>query len=227
MALQVLARSTSLLIGAIVALAAAVAGALLPAPASAAGEAIYNFPFYADYRPNGTSRYYVSGPTAGTTQPGTPPVVTSPPVINIPPPAQPPSAPPPGSTVDLTAEERRMLELVNQARAQAGLPPLSPDPVLTQLARMKSQDMVDKGYFSHYSPTFGLPYQMEVNAGIRARHMGAENLGSGPNVEMAHYLLMASPGHRSNILNPNFTEIGIGVAHNGTGVVTTQLFIGN
>lgn len=225
MGLQVMARSTSLLIGALMALAVAVAGALLPEPASAAGDAIYNFPFYADYRPNGTSRYYVAGPTPGTPRPGSPPVVTPPPVVS--PPVQPPSGPPPGSTVELTAEEQRMLELVNQARARAGLPPLSPDPLLTQLARMKSQDMVDKGYFSHYSPTFGLPYQMEVNAGIRARHMGAENLGSGPDVEMAHHLLMASPGHRRNILNPNFTEIGIGVAHNGTGVVTTQLFIGN
>lgn len=191
-------------------------------PALAAVEdAIYNFPFYSDFRPNGTTRYQVSGPAAPAPQPGPPPA-TPPPAV---PPVEPPPVPP-VTGVQLTAEELLMVRLVNQARIQAGLQPLEVHPILMELARLKSQDMVDKGYFTHYSPTFGLPYQMEVNAGIRARYMGAENLGSGPTVEMAHYLLMASPGHRRNILSPNFTDIGVGVARTRTGVVTVQLFIG-
>lgn len=125
-----------------------------------------------------------------------------------------------------TSVEQQLLNLVNAERARAGLSPLRLDPALSNLARLKSQDMVTLSYFSHYSPTYGYPYSMEYRAGIRARYMGAENIAAAATVQMAHALLMASPGHRRNILDPRFTDVGLGVVSGRWGLVITQLFIG-
>lgn len=139
----------------------------------------------------------------------------------------PPPAQPTTDLVPLTSEEAIALQLVNGARAQAGLPPLTVDPVLTDLARKKSQDMVVNNYFSHVSPTYGTAYQMEVAAGIRAPVMGAENIAKARNARYAHAMFMSSQGHRSNILNPHHTHVGIGIVSNGLyGIAETQLFIG-
>ncbi len=119
-----------------------------------------------------------------------------------------------------------MLALVNQERAKAGLKPLSVDMRLVNLARKKSQDMIDKGYFSHQSPTYGSPFDMMKQAGITYRAAG-ENLAGASSVQRAHELLMNSDGHRKNILSPNFTSAGIGIIKGGPyGMMFTQMFIG-
>ncbi|MDI6823933.1 MAG: CAP domain-containing protein [Bacillota bacterium] len=155
------------------------------------------------------------------------PVPTPAPTPTPSPAPEPAPQPPAGEPVALTAEEAIALQLVNQARAEAGLPPLTVDPVLTELARKKSQDMVVNNYFSHVSPTYGTAYQMEVAAGIRAPVMGAENIAKARNARYAHAMFMSSQGHRSNILNPRHTHVGIGIVANGPyGIAETQLFIG-
>lgn len=119
-----------------------------------------------------------------------------------------------------------MLDLVNQERQKAGLKPLVADSRLVHLARLKSRDMVDKGYFSHNSPTYGSPFDMMKNAGVQYRYAG-ENIAGANTVARAHAALMNSSGHRANILNPNFTRIGIGVVSGGPyGKMFTQMFIG-
>lgn len=144
-------------------------------------------------------------------------------------PAPPPQpVPKPGPTPGgvLTADEQRMLDLVNAERSRAGLPALQVDPVLVQLARLKSEDMVAKGYFGHISPTYGSPFAMMDRAGVRYRYAG-ENLAGAPTVDVAHRALMNSPGHRANILNPHFTHVGIGIARGGPyGYMYTQMFTG-
>lgn len=126
----------------------------------------------------------------------------------------------------LTPEEKQMLDLVNRERQRAGLRPLVVDPKLVQLARLKSKDMIAKGYFSHYSPTYGSPFEMMDSFGVSYRYAG-ENLAGAPTVEIAHRSLMNSPGHRANILNPNFQRIGIGIISGGPyGKMFTQLFAG-
>ena len=146
-------------------------------------------------------------------------------------PAKAPTTPPamqaPVGTADiLTRDEARMLALVNQARAQSGLAPLAGDPELIRLARLKARDMVERGYFGHQSPTYGSPFDLLRSTGISYRHAG-ENLAGAPDVETAHTNLMASPGHRANILNPNYTRVGIGVVEGGPcGKVFVQLFVG-
>jgi len=119
-----------------------------------------------------------------------------------------------------------MVNLVNQERAKAGLKPLAVDMKLVELARMKSQDMIDKGYFAHQSPTYGSPFDMMKKAGLMYRTAG-ENLAGASTVDKAHVNLMNSSGHRANILNANFTHIGIGIIEGGPyGMMLTQMFIG-
>ncbi len=126
----------------------------------------------------------------------------------------------------LTPDEFKMVKLVNQERLERGLPPLKIDMELVRIARMKSQDMVTNGYFSHYSPTYGSPFNMLKKAGINYLYAG-ENIAGAPTVETAHNALMNSPGHRKNILNPNYTHIGIGIIEGGPyGKMFTQIFVG-
>ncbi|WP_231133389.1 CAP domain-containing protein [Capillibacterium thermochitinicola] len=122
--------------------------------------------------------------------------------------------------------EQKMVSLVNQERIKAGLQELKVDNTLVQLARMKSQDMIDKNYFGHTSPTYGSPFDMMKNAGVKYYTAG-ENLAGAGSVESAHASLMASPGHRANILNSRFNHFGVGIAVGGPyGNMFTQLFIG-
>jgi uncharacterized YkwD family protein/spore coat assembly protein SafA len=117
--------------------------------------------------------------------------------------------------------------LVNRERAKQGLAPLSHNWQLSRVARYKSEDMRDKNYFSHTSPTYGSPFTMMRNFGIRYMAAG-ENIAMGqqtPAAVMSSW--MNSPGHRSNILSKNFTEIGVGVAKSKSGTIYwTQMFIG-
>lgn len=121
--------------------------------------------------------------------------------------------------------EQQMLELVNNERVKAGLKPLEMDNKLLELARLKSQDMIDKNYFSHTSPTYGDPFTMMKNFGVEY-WMAGENLAGNSSLTSAHKALMNSPGHKANILKPEFTHIGIGVVKGGPyGMMITQMFI--
>jgi uncharacterized YkwD family protein len=119
-----------------------------------------------------------------------------------------------------------MINLVNAQRANYGLAPLKVNPDLTRVARIKAQDMLENNYFSHTSPTYGSPFNMLRQFNISYR-IAAENLAGAPTVDMAHESLMNSPGHRANILNPDLTDIGIGVVSGGIyGKIFVQLFTG-
>ena len=97
---------------------------------------------------------------------------------------------------------------------------------ISQVARLKSQDMIDNNYFSHNSPTYGSPFDMMKSYDIKYVYAG-ENLAGNPSIQDAHESLMNSQGHRENILNPNFTHIGIGVREGSKyGKMITQMFVG-
>lgn len=120
-----------------------------------------------------------------------------------------------------------MLTLLNQARTQAGMNPLTVNPQLAALAQKRAQAMITDGYFSEDSPVYGWPIQMEQAAGIQAQSLGAENIAEAPSITMASLLLMASPPHRANILTSYFTQVGIGAAYAPTtGWVVSELFAG-
>lgn len=127
---------------------------------------------------------------------------------------------------ELSAVEGQMIQLVNQARVQSGLPALTADSALTQTARLKSQDMVNLNYFAHQSPTYGSPFDMMGRFGITFQSAG-ENIACNQTVIAAHQALMNSQGHRDNILNNSFTSIGIGIVDGGPcGQMYTQQFVG-
>lgn len=130
-------------------------------------------------------------------------------------------------TSGLTADEALMFDLVNQERNKAGLPAFTHDQKLTELARLKSQDMYQNNYFDHTSPTYGSAFNMERQAGYSARVMGAENIAKAATTKRAQELFMGSEGHKANILNPIHNAIGIGITKSSNGVVVTQLFSGD
>lgn len=120
--------------------------------------------------------------------------------------------------------EQSLLQMVNRERTQRGLAPLQADSTLTNLARLKSQDMVAKNYFSHTSPTYGTPAQMLSRYNV-AYKLFAENIAQGSSSAQIHSMWMNSAGHRANILNPKLTHIGIGVVAKGSNYTATQIFI--
>ena len=129
--------------------------------------------------------------------------------------------------IDVTKNvEGEVVALVNAERAKQGLKGLQMDWELQRVARTKSCDMANKGYFSHQSPTYGSPFDMMRQFGIEYSSAG-ENIASGqrtPAEVMQSW--MNSQGHRENILKPEFTYIGVGYCKGGQyGTMWTQQFI--
>lgn len=115
-----------------------------------------------------------------------------------------------------------VVDLTNRDRISRDALPLAESPLLTAAAQKKADDMADKGYFAHVSPDGRTPWDWLGEAGYRFSYAG-ENLAvhftDSGDVEAAW---LNSPGHRANIFNKNFTEMGVAISH-GTyqGVLTT------
>ncbi|KOO41087.1 CAP domain-containing protein [Priestia koreensis] len=123
----------------------------------------------------------------------------------------------------VSESEKKVVELVNQEREKAGLKPLQIDSKLSEVAKAKSQDMKDNNYFDHQSPKYGSPFDMMKKFGVDYSSAG-ENIAQGqtsPDEVMNSW--MNSEGHRKNIMNPNFTHIGVGYVQDGN--YWTQEFI--
>jgi len=120
--------------------------------------------------------------------------------------------------------EKQMLDLVNKERQANGLNPLAPDPELTEVARAHSADMFARGYFAHDTPEGLSPFDRMRAANVHFATAG-ENLALAPTLMVAHTGLMNSPGHRANILRPQFGRVGIGVLDGGMrGLMISQEF---
>ncbi|WP_445614045.1 CAP domain-containing protein [Geobacillus sp. YF-1] len=164
-----------------------------------------------------------------TTKPQAPATVKQPaakPQANTQAPAKTPAAAPKTGTqktTGLNAYEQQVVELTNKERAKYGLPPLQVDLALSKVAREKSRDMAVNNYFSHNSPTYGSPFEMMKKFGISYTAAG-ENIAKGQRTpQEVVNAWMNSEGHRANILNKNFTHIGVGFEENG--YIWTQQFI--
>ena len=121
--------------------------------------------------------------------------------------------------------ENEMIDLVNGEREKNGLNKLEIDEELRDIARIKSEDIAEKDYFDHTSPTYGTPFEMMERFGIDFIQ-AAENLAGHYSVEAAHEGLMNSQGHRENILRSGLTHIGIGIRPDDKyGYIFTQMFI--
>ena len=150
------------------------------------------------------------------------------------------SLPTPGSTSDVGRDlpfrlsedqlepdpeaEEQLLALVNQEREKVGLPPLEFESSLVPVGRAHATEMFTLGYFAHESPVTGDPFDRIEAAGIEYRAAG-ENLAFAPDVATAHRGLMNSPGHRANILSPDFGRVGIGIIRSRYhGLMVVQIF---
>jgi uncharacterized YkwD family protein/spore coat assembly protein SafA len=125
---------------------------------------------------------------------------------------------------DVKKLESEVVRLVNIERAKHGLAPVKENWELSRVARYKSTDMKTKGYFDHYSPTYGSPFDMMKKFGFKFYSAG-ENIAMGqrtPQEVMTAW--MNSPGHRANILKADFKEIGVGLARDGS-MYWTQMFM--
>lgn len=124
--------------------------------------------------------------------------------------------------------------MVNSERKKAGLNSLSYDSVLQSAARQHSHEMRTLNYFSHTSPVSGLknPSDRVYRAGISdfvvGENIALHSIDGGPDTVAAQLMhqWMNSPGHRANILRPEFTHIGVGVVSSKDSIVQDTLIKG-
>lgn len=115
-----------------------------------------------------------------------------------------------------------VLELTNNYRAKNGRKALSLDAELCRVARAKADDMAQRGYFSHTSPTYGSPSDMLKSFGVSYRYMG-ENIAKGyTDARGVVNGWINSAGHRENILNQSFGKMGLG--YNAAAKTWVQIF---
>jgi len=154
----------------------------------------------------------------------------------MPPAVQKPAAvlPPPGVR-HMPEVEDLVFELTNRVRRAKGLPPLVKDEDLTQVARAYSDDMLVRRFFDHTTPD-GVSFDERISGRYpyRVRTLG-ENIWTalGYNAANRHRVAqeivddwMSSPGHRANILDPDFTHLGVGISVRQRTVLATQEFVG-
>ncbi|MDR3592694.1 MAG: CAP domain-containing protein [Negativicutes bacterium] len=123
-----------------------------------------------------------------------------------------------GNSASVNAEEQQAFRLLNADRAANGLPPLRISAALTGLAETYAQDMINRNFFSHTNPQGQSPFDRMRQAGIAYGYAG-ENLAINVSVPEAEQAFMNSPGHRANILNSHYTQVGVGVRHSSNGSV--------
>jgi len=116
---------------------------------------------------------------------------------------------------DISEDEQTLINLINKARADAGVAPLELDSKLMEAARLKANEMVEKNYFSHQSPTYGSPFDMMKQIGISFKTAG-ENIAGNKTIEGAFKAWMNSEDHKANIINDKFNYSGIGIVDSKT-----------
>ncbi|WP_312421836.1 CAP domain-containing protein [Anaerospora hongkongensis] len=129
------------------------------------------------------------------------------------------------SSANVAAAEKNAVELMNADRRANGLSDLKVSSAVTAVARSHAQDMVNRKFFSHSNPDGKTPSDRLKAAGISYSAVG-ENIAENTSVQAAETAFMNSSGHRANILNSNYTTVGIGVAYDSAGnVYVVQDFI--
>ena len=133
--------------------------------------------------------------------------------------------------ISLVSLEADLISRINAERTAAGLPALGVDGNLVAIARIRSSDMADRGYFSHTSPdgqsAFTLLDQWGIPYAWAGENLSRNNYPLAGTTAVAIEDLMASPPHRVNILNSNYVRIGVGYSEDGTGMhYYTIIFVG-
>ncbi len=164
-----------------------------------------------------------------TEPPSTEPPATTEPPSTEPPSTEPPSTDPPAPTGSDAEAQQQVLALTNEERSKAGCPALTLNSQLNAAADGHSEDMAARGYFDHNTPEGTGPGARIDAAGYSGRGWG-ENIAQGQSTASEVVAgWMNSTGHRENILNCNFNELGVGYAEgsgrgNVPGIYWTQVF---
>jgi uncharacterized protein YkwD len=123
---------------------------------------------------------------------------------------------------DISELERRMFELINVERDARGVAPLESNPKLAKVARDYSQRMVETGRVNH---EVDRPMEDRILDVLPKTCMFGENVSKHTSVDYSLADLMTSEGHRGNVLNPDYTTIGIGIVRgDGEFLYITQEF---
>lgn len=114
-----------------------------------------------------------------------------------------------------TTQAAEILRLVNIERQKAGVKLLQLDETLNRVATVKSKDMAVNNYFSHDSPSYGSPFDLMHAFGVDYKSAG-ENIAAGQKTAAdVMNAWLNSSGHRANILNANYTHLGVGYYNGG------------
>jgi uncharacterized protein YkwD len=131
----------------------------------------------------------------------------------------------PGDLADDTAAATEVFDLLNRARIDAGLAPLAWSPALSEVAAGHAREMYLEGYFSHRSPATGTVGD-RLDAARITYSLAGENLALAATATQVHDGLMGSPGHRENILRPEFRRVGVAAVSGPLGLMVVQVFTG-
>jgi uncharacterized protein YkwD len=132
--------------------------------------------------------------------------------------ALPPISTRPHSTQNETGDENTLLDELNAERTKHGLRRLILNRQLTNAARSHSDEMANESYFGHTSPSGLTCFQRMAQFGARVNgNYSGENIALDMNAQHAEAAMMASPGHRENILDPNYKEVGIAAVQDQDG----------
>jgi uncharacterized protein YkwD len=178
--------------------------------------------------PSGSHQQVVAPPPGSEPEGANP--TSAPPVP--PAPTDPPPAPTPGCpTASMVRFALDLFNDINIERANAGEPALAVDGCVTYVAELRSSDMAMRNYFSHTSPdgtgAFDLLDAYDVPHGWAGENLARNNYPDDQSVAVAIRALMASPGHRDNILSTNYTALGVAAVNDGAGMwYYTMVFIG-
>ena len=136
-------------------------------------------------------------------------------------------------SVHLGDVEDRIWRFTNDVRRQYGLPPVGQEGALSRVSQAYAADMLVRRFFSHTNPE-GLTAGERLKPFYSGPIYGwGENIWEGSNLSavdreaLARRIMdawMSSPGHRQNILSPDYTHLGVGVAASGREIRATQLF---
>ncbi len=125
--------------------------------------------------------------------------------------------------VPILSPEQQLLKLLNMERENAGVPDLRWDSKLAEAAQAHSLQLAEHAALSHQ---FAGEPQLDRRVGATGARFNsvAENVALADTVELAHWALMNSPGHRANIMNPKYNAVGIGIEQRNGNLYVTQDF---
>ncbi|GIW17647.1 MAG: hypothetical protein KatS3mg064_0804 [Tepidiforma sp.] len=208
------------------------AGAAHPAPQMSAAEAPLSAPDSLPVTEVTPAAEPTPFPTAVAEARATSPAEPAAPSPAPPTPAAPPAAASPEPVAALPAAVSQPVEVVpvedkavallaamNAARAAGGLEPLTWSPALAEVALARARDLIANGYFDHYGPdgrsAFSELAVRGIRYGLAGENLARNNYAEARTVEAAFQGLMGSAGHRANILEPRFANVGVAAVRSG------------